>query len=138
MRSRVLVYIDKDFPTQSSGILGRDFLQKYLCKIDYEIFILTLQLNGEEVEVPISTDYNCIRQIIIPPRSEIICPLKLNLKEDSVIINKEIRDRVLIASSIAPSERIFFVSFFFLIKNIYTCPYLSRLFFKFHPHSDQI
>ena len=28
-------------------------------------------------------------------------------------------------------------SFFFLIKNIYTCLYLSRLFFKFHPHSDQ-
>ena len=28
-------------------------------------------------------------------------------------------------------------SFFFLIKNIYTCLYLSRLFLKFHPHSDQ-
>ena len=28
-------------------------------------------------------------------------------------------------------------SFFFLINNIYTCLYLSRLFFKFHPHSDQ-
>ena len=28
-------------------------------------------------------------------------------------------------------------SFFFLIKNIYTCRYLSRLFFKFHAHSDQ-
>ena len=28
-------------------------------------------------------------------------------------------------------------SFFFLIKNIYTRLYLSRLFFKFHPHSDQ-
>ena len=27
--------------------------------------------------------------------------------------------------------------FFLLIKNIYTCLYLSRLFFKFHPHSDQ-
>ena len=28
-------------------------------------------------------------------------------------------------------------SFFLLIKNIYTCLYLSRLFLKFHPHSDQ-
>ena len=27
--------------------------------------------------------------------------------------------------------------FFLLIKNIYTCLYLSRLFLKFHPHSDQ-
>ena len=26
--------------------------------------------------------------------------------------------------------------FFLLIKNIYTCLYLSRLFFKFRPHSD--
>ena len=28
-------------------------------------------------------------------------------------------------------------SFFLLIKNIYTCLYLSRLFFKFQPNSDQ-
>ena len=28
-------------------------------------------------------------------------------------------------------------SFFLLIKNIYTCLYLPRLFFKFHPHSVQ-
>ena len=28
-------------------------------------------------------------------------------------------------------------SFFLLIRNIYTCLYLSRLFLKFHPHSDQ-
>ena len=28
-------------------------------------------------------------------------------------------------------------SFFFLIKNIYTCLYLFGLLFKFHPHSDQ-
>ena len=27
--------------------------------------------------------------------------------------------------------------FFLLIKNIYTCLYLSLLFFKFHPNSDQ-
>ena len=27
--------------------------------------------------------------------------------------------------------------YFLLIKNIYTCLCLSRLFFKFHPHSDQ-
>ena len=28
-------------------------------------------------------------------------------------------------------------SFFFLIKKIYTCLYLSRLFYKFHPYCDQ-
>ena len=28
-------------------------------------------------------------------------------------------------------------NFFLLIKNIYTCLYLSRLFLKFRPHSDQ-
>ena len=28
-------------------------------------------------------------------------------------------------------------SFFLLIKKIYTCLYLFRLFFKLHPHSDQ-
>ena len=28
-------------------------------------------------------------------------------------------------------------SFFLLIKNIYICLYLSKLFFKFHPHTDQ-
>ena len=64
--------------------------------------MLSIQLDNEEVVISISTDNKCVKQIIIPPRSEIICPIVFNIKDDSITQKKELSDGVFIASAIIP------------------------------------
>lgn len=98
--------VEQDFPIDTDGIIGRDFLTRYMCKIDYETQTLTVILDNTEVVTPLYINKNAFNIIRIPPRTEIITPINLNLDQDSVILNEEIQTGVFIANSIVPSKGI--------------------------------
>lgn len=94
--------VNSDFPINTDGILGRDFLCKYNCSIDYEKYVLTVNTGNESVMLPIHDKAFSVRYVKIPPRSEIILPFQLDLKEDGVITSREIAHGVFLANSIIP------------------------------------
>lgn len=96
--------VDEKFPIQTDGILGQDFLKKYLCKIDLETCLITFVVENEEVTLPIHSKIEEASNIIIPGRSEILHRVKLKLTEDSVVFNKEILNGVFVGNSIVPKE----------------------------------
>lgn len=94
--------VKHDFPIYTDGIIGRDFLHKYNCNIDYNKFILTINEMGESIILPIHDNTYKINVIKIPPRTEIIIPFKLDLEEDAVICNREIAHGIFLANVIIP------------------------------------
>ena len=76
--------VGSEFPIQTDGILGRDFLTSHRCQIDYECWILNLIVNNHPVSIPIEDTVN--EQFIIPQRCEVIRKLaNLNIQEDMVV-----------------------------------------------------
>lgn len=47
--------VDADFPIEQDGILGRDFFETNLCKIDYESFVLHVFYQNNSIEIPIQS-----------------------------------------------------------------------------------
>lgn len=76
--------VSNDIPLSTDGILGRDFLSKYKCNVDYDRYILTFNLNSENITIPIHDSSFKIIQVVVPKRSEIILPLTINLCERCV------------------------------------------------------
>lgn len=76
--------VETDFPIPTDGIIGRDFLTKYRCKIDYEPWLLTVMLNEDELTIPIEDNYK--RMLFLPARHEVTrFVTNLNLTEDMVV-----------------------------------------------------
>lgn len=88
--------VENSFPIDQDGILGRDFFEKFLCKIDYEAFVLNICVASNEISIPINTS----SEIRIPARCEIIRSIDLTVTEDSVILNHEIQNGIFLASSL--------------------------------------
>ena len=95
---------EKHFPIMTDGIIGRDIFNKLLAKIDYETFTLTFVIENEEFTIPIKTKIFKDFIITIPKRSETIHQININLKEDSLILNKEIADGIFLSNCIVPKE----------------------------------
>lgn len=93
--------VDNNFPIPSDGILGRDFITKYKCKLDYSHWTMTLQIGSRRITLPI---YNSPDEdsIIVPPRCETIRKLQKleKINGSAVITNKEVSPGVFIASSV--------------------------------------
>lgn len=91
--------VGNDFPVPTDGILGRDFLTRYKCEINYDTWMLTAYCNGICAQLPIYDNLN--GSIVIPARSEVIRHLS-NLKTDSdvVIEATQIKPGVFCASTI--------------------------------------
>lgn len=82
--------VDEQFPIFTDGILGRDFLAKFRCTIDYESWTLNFKHNIEEVNIAIEDNLN--EGIILPERSEVIRSLNyLNITEDMLVCSQEIQ-----------------------------------------------
>lgn len=91
--------VGNNFPIPADGILGRDFLAKHRCCIDYNSWLLSIYVNNEIITIPICDKNN--RHNIIPPRCEILKSVNLpQLNEDSVIISGEIQPGVFYANAI--------------------------------------
>jgi len=98
-------YILGNLPNlKTDGILGRDFLEKYQCIIDYQSY--TLQNNVEEVDliIPMNMNFHTYFNTTIPSRSEIIHKVDLNINEDCIINSREIQKGVFIANCIIPKN----------------------------------
>lgn len=92
-------YIFDDLPCKSVGILGQDFLQKYGGIIDFSTNRLTLKNHARQlVSMPLRT-YDFL--LTIPPRCEVVRYFPVNRAEDCVVIRKELRKGVFLASVMA-------------------------------------
>lgn len=97
--------VSNEFPIPSDGILGRDFISKYKCLLDYSNWTMTFRVGHERICVPI---YNNPQEdiIIIPPRCEIfrqVNSLKY-LSQDALVTNKEIKNGIFVARSIVSKD----------------------------------
>ena len=61
--------VDNHFPIPTDGILGRDFLTKYKCKIDFDPWLLTLTTDQQEIAIPIED--NLKQSLYLPARHEV-------------------------------------------------------------------
>lgn len=63
--------VPDNFDIPVPGIIGRDFLRNFNCKIDFENNVLTIRLNGSLAKIPIHEGPED-DTFIIPARSEVI------------------------------------------------------------------
>lgn len=95
--------VTKNFPIQTDGILGRDFLAKYGCNICLKTWLLTFELDNQLFELPIEDKYN--GNLVIPPRCQIIKQVNfVNINENSVILSKQIKPGVFCANTLINPE----------------------------------
>lgn len=91
--------VDSTIPIPTDGILGRDFLTKYRCVINYDTWLLSGVFKSEEIHIPIEDNLN--GEFVLPPRCEV---LKQNhydeLSEDQVLISNEISLGVFCANTV--------------------------------------
>lgn len=58
--------VDDEFPIPTDGIIGRDFLTRYKCSINYEPWLLTFTVDHREISIPIEDNFR--NQLFLPPR----------------------------------------------------------------------
>ena len=88
----------------TDGILGRDILTKHNCKIDYETFTITIHQEPQDIVLPIYINIKTVSQINVPPRTEVIQQIDINLNEDSLVCANEIKSGIYIANAIIPQQ----------------------------------
>ena len=101
--------VEEHFPIFTDGILGRDFLTKFNCSIDYKSWILTFRHNNEEVTITIEDNIN--QGFILPERCEVVNKIeKLQATEDVLVCAEEIQPGIFCGNTLTtPSEK--FVKF---------------------------
>ncbi|RYX87425.1 hypothetical protein EON73_01410, partial [bacterium] len=97
--------VHDDFAIPSHGILGKDFIKKHRCLLDYENMIFELRLDNMTVSTPIYAEY-IDNTITMPPRTEMFRLFHINANKFPVIIeNCEISNNVFIPTTIAHTEK---------------------------------
>ena len=95
--------VENHLPIPTDGILARDFLCKYYCTIDYDVWMLTGRSNSEVFELPIHDEFK--GNIFLPPRSEVYRRINIeNNKNNYLVKANEIEPGVFIANSIVDSH----------------------------------
>lgn len=92
--------VPDEFNISSDGIIGKDFLKKYSCILNFNEMFLTLHISNQ-----IKTTISILEgpdddTMVIPPRCEVIRHFKVNHNEDCVIHNNEVEPGVFISSTI--------------------------------------
>lgn len=91
--------VHENFPIPTNGLLGRDFLIKYKCTIDYEYWLLNFNYENLSISIPIEDNLN--RTIVIPQRCEVIRNIQtMHIQEDMVLFSQEIKPGVFCGNSI--------------------------------------
>lgn len=95
--------VDESFPIPTDGILGRDFLTKYHCIVNYDTWTLTCFIKNEAVEILIED--NLEGEIILPPRCEIFRQIKLDFPQGNYLLpSDELIPGVFNANTIVNSD----------------------------------
>jgi RNase H-like domain found in reverse transcriptase/Reverse transcriptase (RNA-dependent DNA polymerase)/Retroviral aspartyl protease len=91
--------VSEKFPIYTDGILGRDFLQKYKCIIDYDSFLLTI--NSEPPHSIPMLDQLQPGHIVIPARSEVIRRITTQkMKEPHIVLAQEVEKGVFCSNAV--------------------------------------
>lgn len=101
--------VPDNFPIPVDGIIGKDFLKKYKCSLDYLSMNFTIRYKQLLIETPITDTKNEEKYHLIPPRCEVIKLFRLitDTTNDHVIDNTEIFPGVFIASAIVNPQNCF-------------------------------
>lgn len=91
--------IEQNLPIPTDGILGRDFLCKYFCTIDYDTWMLSGRSNSDTFEIPIHDDID--GNIFLPPRCEVFRRINIADTQNTFLIkSNEVEPGVFISNSI--------------------------------------
>lgn len=91
--------VPDNFGIPSDGIIGRDFIRKHSCSINYETNRLEFRYNNLEFSLTIHDTIN--NEIVLPPRCEIFRYCKIeNFDQPKVIINQEIANGIFISQEL--------------------------------------
>lgn len=85
------------------GILGKDFIKHYKCKIDYESMQITIQNENIKLKMPILSGPSD-NTIVLPARAEVSREFILNLKSDSLVLDQEILPGVFIPKTVVSAN----------------------------------
>lgn len=98
--------MENDFPILTDGIIGRDILKKYLCKIDFETYTINFNINEKEVVIPMNSKTVQPVNLIVPARSEAIIPLDVEVNEESIVLSEELAEGVFLGNTLIPAKGI--------------------------------
>jgi len=87
--------VDKHFNIETDGILGRDFLKKYRCSIDYDTYTLNTHYENLKIETTLMDNW-----IMLPARSEVIRKISAQNLKNVLIESQEIQTGIFCANSI--------------------------------------
>jgi hypothetical protein len=86
--------VPDSIPIKSDGLLGRDFLQKYKAKINYEDGVINFEDNFFKILPSEATT-------IIPARCQIIVPALANLSSsEGIVVSKQLSEHLYLGSSL--------------------------------------
>lgn len=92
--------VNDEFPIPCSGIIGKDFLTHWQCKIDFENLTLEIPFEATSILLDLITSSS---KLIIPPRSEQIINVRCNNIENNaeyLCLSKEIISGVFVGNTI--------------------------------------
>lgn len=94
--------IPDNFPIPVEGIIGKDFIKRYNCILDYLTMTFGIRFNKHFLSVPISNGNDFNEWHKIPPRCEVIRSFRLigSSFKDQVVDNIEIYPGIFIARSV--------------------------------------
>lgn len=119
------------FNIHVEGIIGKDFLKKYKCLINYENMQLTIN-TGTTTRILTICDGPHDHTFIIPPRTVITKQFRIASNDPCVVSNRELQPGVFVARTIvnAPDAHL-------QILNTRDCPVqISKQILTFEPLSD--
>lgn len=93
--------VSDNFPIPSNGILGKDFLKRFKCLIDYREMTVSIRKSEfESIKIPIKSEL-LHGLSAIPPRSETFKILHIKSEKFPCIVEaQEIEDGILVSTSI--------------------------------------
>lgn len=119
------------FNIHVEGIIGKDFLKKYKCLINYENMSLTIN-TGNTTRILTICDGPRDDTFVIPPRTIITKQFRIASNNPCVVSNRELQPGVFVARTIvnAPDAHL-------QILNTKNCPVqINKQILKFEPLSD--
>lgn len=97
--SHSFVVIPRSFPIPYDGIIGKDFIWKYKCTICANFNRFTIRCHNQIFHFPFNNS-----GIWLPPRSQCIRKINVNLKNDKVLRHGTIRNGIFAAGAIISAK----------------------------------
>lgn len=99
--SQIFHVVPDDFAIPSNGILGKDFIKKFKCVLDYGSMKFTMRLSNKSISIPIQSGI-LDNELTIPPRTEVFRIFKVSCgKFPAIIHSKEIEKGIFSATTVA-------------------------------------